>query len=514
MKKQVLILLFSTICLVAFPVTNRKKTVHFPAVPQTLFPEEKGILEPDAVFNPADRYVWNNPEQPKKRPFFSAAEVIGLNVVVWGFNRYIMNEEFARISLNSVRRNIKHGFVWDNDQFSTNLFAHPYHGNLYFNLARSNGMTFWESIPYAIGGSLMWEIAMENEPPAINDFMATPIAGLALGEVTHRLSNLLLDDSKRGMARFWRELASTAVNPMRGLNRILSGDAWKVRPRYYKYHDYEETPVQFSVEVSDNYLADNNYLFRGTNSLYAGLNVKYGDPLDGNSKHPYDFFTFKIGFNLLGNQPVVNDASLVARLIGRYVEPLPGHELMWGVFQHFDYYDSYGVIHESDLPPFKVAETVAFGLGMIYDLPCPSDRCTIRQSTFANAIVLGGCISDHYQVIDRNYNMGSGYSLKGTTEISFRNYADFSLNIQHYQIYTWKGKRPDQEMGDPLYYNSQGDKGQTGFTIISPTLGVYLTPKLKFQAALSYYIRNTYYKYFENVNFDTFETRLGVVYAF
>lgn len=51
-----------------------------------------------------------------------------MNVGVWAFDRYVMNEDFAKISIGSIRRNIKHGFVWDNDQFSTNLFAHPYHG--------------------------------------------------------------------------------------------------------------------------------------------------------------------------------------------------------------------------------------------------------------------------------------------------------------------------------------------------------------------------------------------------
>lgn len=34
----------------------------------------------------------------------------------------------------------------------------------------------------------MWEIAAEVEPPAINDLMATTLGGIALGEVTHRMS--------------------------------------------------------------------------------------------------------------------------------------------------------------------------------------------------------------------------------------------------------------------------------------------------------------------------------------
>ena len=74
----------------------------------------------------------------------------------------------------------------------------------------------------------MWELAAENNPPAINDLIATTVGGVALGEVTSRLSRLPLDDRTRGWKRFFREFLSTAISPMRGLNRIISGDAWKV----------------------------------------------------------------------------------------------------------------------------------------------------------------------------------------------------------------------------------------------------------------------------------------------
>ena len=85
----------------------------------------------------------------------------------------------------SIKNNFKTGPVWDTDKFSTNLVAHPYHGSLYFNAARSNGMNFWQSIPFAAGGSLMWEFFMENEPPSINDLMATTFGGVELGEITY-----------------------------------------------------------------------------------------------------------------------------------------------------------------------------------------------------------------------------------------------------------------------------------------------------------------------------------------
>ena len=76
----------------------------------------------------------------RRRPVLAAGEVFGLNMLVWGFNHFIMNEDFARINARSIKTNLSTLPVWDTDQFSTNLIAHPYHGSLYFNSARSNGM--------------------------------------------------------------------------------------------------------------------------------------------------------------------------------------------------------------------------------------------------------------------------------------------------------------------------------------------------------------------------------------
>ena len=86
---------------------------------------------------------------PKPHPWRAAAEVAGINVIVHCFDRFVLREDFAKTTLNSIRDNFQRGFVWDNDNFNTNLFAHPYHGNLYFNAARTNGMNFWQSYPFA-----------------------------------------------------------------------------------------------------------------------------------------------------------------------------------------------------------------------------------------------------------------------------------------------------------------------------------------------------------------------------
>ena len=68
-----------------------------------------------------------------RRPWLAASEVFGMNMAVWTFDRFLMNEDFAKINGHTIKQNFKTGPVWDTDKFSTNLVAHPYHGSLYFN---------------------------------------------------------------------------------------------------------------------------------------------------------------------------------------------------------------------------------------------------------------------------------------------------------------------------------------------------------------------------------------------
>lgn len=466
---------------------------------------------PDSAYRYNDS-IW----QVKKYPWKAGIETFGANAVVWAFNRYVANEEFARISMSSIRHNFKTGFVWDNDRFSTNLFAHPYHGSLYYNAARSNGLSFWESIPYTFAGSFMWEFFGENEPAAINDFIATSLGGVALGEVTNRISHLVLDDSKSGFERFCREFLALAVSPMQGLNRLLSGDMWRKRATHYKYHNYDRIPVQFYIGVGDRYLADDNYLFRGEQSPYIKLQMRYGDLFSKTDRAPYDFFTLNALVNLAGNQPIISELNLLAKLWGKELKTTTGMEMLFGVFQHFNYFDAEEVIDGTGNIPFKISEAAGFGPGVIFKFPEVNKFVKLEQQIHLSGILLGGSLSDHYYFIDRNYNMGSGFSIKTNTNMNFGRYGNFALNLQHYRIFTWKGyeaKEPGK-LEDPLYLNAQGDKGDAMLTVLNPVIGLNITKKLQANIEASYYIRQTHYSFYEDVNFRTFETRLGLTYRF
>ncbi|HIX87472.1 MAG TPA: DUF3943 domain-containing protein [Candidatus Parabacteroides intestinigallinarum] len=223
----------------------------------------------------------------EKKAFWRAAtETFGFNIGLWAFDRYVKKGHFAYISFQTIKENFKHGFEWDNDHLSTNMFAHPYNGSLFYNAGRSNGYNFWQSELFAIGGSAMWELFMEREYPSTNDIIATPIGGAAIGEVLYRASDLLLDDRSSGAERFGRELAVFALSPIRSLTRIVTGDAWKRRATPGRHFGHPPLSVDLSLGARALMFhdADNRVKAGAT----ARLGVEYGDRFGGDTRVPYD----------------------------------------------------------------------------------------------------------------------------------------------------------------------------------------------------------------------------------
>lgn len=453
----------------------------------------------------------------KKRYWQAAAEATGINVGVQLFDRYALNSDFAQTTLNSLKRNFTDGMVWDNDYFITNLFAHPYHGNLYFNAARTNGLSFWESGAYALGGSLMWEFLGETEPPAINDVIATSCGGMAIGEMTHRLSRTILDDRDRGFSRFLREAAAAIVNPIQGLHRIFSGDAWRLRSTHYRYHDFNTLPVDVSFSAGWRYLADDGALFRGVHAPYLNMTLTYGTPVDGD-RHttPYDFFDVDGTFGIGGGQPFVNSLQIVGRLWSTPILDKKDMAGEFGIYQHFNYYDAEPIEDGSTLTPYRISEAAGFGPGFILSLPQTGGLSKLEQRIFLSGILLGGTKSDYFNVIERDYNMGSGFSIKSKTQLDFGRFGRFILNAKYFRLYTWKGYE-DKDLQayadgtkDLHYLNVQGDRSNAALLVVNPVMEFHLARQWSVNLSGAYYSRRTYYKYHDKVYANTFETKIGL----
>jgi Domain of unknown function (DUF3943)/Outer membrane protein beta-barrel domain len=324
---------------------------------------------PTAPASPGSSAVLAAPSRrpaPPERFFTAAGEVALVEFLPWAYDRYVTKEDFAFISTRSVKENFKDGFGYDRDDFNTNQAAHPFHGSLYFNAARSNGYGYWESGAFTLAGSFLWECCMENTQPSINDIVNTTFGGMSRGEMAHRLGVMLRDNQATGFTRFWRELAGVIVDPMGGFNRLVHGEMTRQFP-----NPDERFPSRFSV------VGDLGYRHIGggaadPNQAVISVSAVYGDAFAGEIRKPFDTFWLEADINTSGG---------VSRVEGRGV--LKGWELsdptsrfrhILGVFQEYEYFSN-----ESQIFAAQIFST---GLMSRYSL-----RPDLKISTDLTAIV-------------------------------------------------------------------------------------------------------------------------------
>jgi hypothetical protein len=271
---------------------------------------------------------------PPKNYWVPVLEITGWNIIQNRWSYYFGDTAVYDVSWETWKYNLQHWW-WDSDQFSTNGFAHPYMGNLYFNMARSHGLDFWVSAGYAFGGSLMWEYFGETEPPSVNDQITTPWGGTVLGEVLFRLANRVLDG---GGARpgFWRKLGALALNPAHGFNRILYGD--KYRPA-----GLNTEPFHSEFRLSLGVLGERNE---------AGAWEKQGRPVSFSThlvngvpgsdwawRRPFDYFD--VNFNITLNKDSLQASGFMTFLLrGAVLAAMYGEAPsrgLWGLYFNYDY---------------------------------------------------------------------------------------------------------------------------------------------------------------------------------
>ncbi|MFM2291950.1 MAG: hypothetical protein RIS29_1763 [Bacteroidota bacterium] len=449
----------------------------------------------------------------KPRPFVAGATVFGTNMGVWAFDRFVSATDYSRISFQSISNNLKTGFVWDEDMFTTNLFAHPYHGGLYFNAGRSNGLGFWQSVPCTMGGSLMWEFGMENEPAAINDFMATSIGGVCLGEITFRISDLLIDERSFGVERFGREFLSLLISPVNGFNRILSGRAMRVSHR--SNHVVEKRPAIFYATVGHRIMADNLKDKNDVvNTMSYDLGLYYGDPFGDDNEKPYDAFMLKISGNILDNQPLIHRLNALGMLYSVDVSKSKSkNHFVFGAFQHFNFYHSNIEKDHQLIYPYKISEAASVGPGLLYKRDVNA-RVKLLGMAHLSAILLGASQTDHFRAEKRDYNMGSGFSSKVSLELEMKRKARLYFTSEDYRIYSWMGSKVPNS--SEFVSNSQGDIGNASLTVLRIGFQYTIKKHFLFSTETSYNYRRSYYKYYDVkvVQHNVEENKVSIGYLF
>src|SRR5687767_10292830 len=140
------------------------------------------------------------------------------------FNRHVLDDkQDYETDWDSIWKNLRTAPEFDKDPFGVNQLGHPYQGGIYYGLARSAGLNYWQSLLYTIAGSYLWETAGETTRPSINDHISTGIGGTFVGEALFRMSSLLLEGGGETPG-FWRELGAALISPPTGFNRLVFGD--------------------------------------------------------------------------------------------------------------------------------------------------------------------------------------------------------------------------------------------------------------------------------------------------
>lgn len=454
----------------------------------------------------ADSLVLN-----ERKSWLAASEVLKINFLVWGFDRYVLNADFARISFNTVRDNFKKGFVWDNDYFVTNLFSHPYHGALYFNSARTNGHSFWQSTPYVLGGSLMWELFMENEYPSINDVAATTIGGITLGEMNYRFSDLILDNRDTGFSRVMRELVAGIISPIRLVNRLINREAFRYRP--YSGKVFSSVPVRFYMDLGCRLLSEQNKFDESALGLNLSLRLDYGDPFEDDFYAPFDWFRMRASFGLISSQPIISQINVIGALWGKQIYSNKNRNLMVGIFQHFDFYNSeLSPKMKIERVPYRISEAAAIGGGLLFHTPgLLNEEVKIQEEFYLTGIILGASNSDYYKVYNRDYNLGSGYSLKFINEMNYGSW-NFRFGVEFYSLYTWKGYEEDFDIASLTYnkeFNYQGDRSIARFLIYTTSLRYNLENSKYVFAQNRIFNRSTNYYYRDKKEYMTYDFEVG-----
>lgn len=449
----------------------------------------------------------------KKKWLNAGTQVFGVNMGVWAFDRYIQKAEFARISGNTIKENFKKGFLWDNDQMGTNMFLHPYHGSIYYNSARSNGLNYWESGAYAAGGSLMWELFMENEYPSTNDVIATPIGGMVLGEVFYRASDMILDDRKTGRNRVGREIAAGLVNPGRALTRVINGDAWRKRPTSGRQFGIPDISIEISAGLR--FLEFKEPVIDKGIGAALDINIEYGDRYNDGGEKPYDYFTLKTNFSIQASQPFLSQLNIVGRLWVTDLIDNKNDFLNIGFYQHYDYYDSDTISDVSNRIPYKFCTPASFGVGIMHKSK-RLKKWGFNSYAHLNAIILGGALSDYYKVYNRDYNLASGFSYKLGMALTYRNFIGISANYEAYKMFTWKGYPKDATMEeiDRRTGNYQGDHSQAMLHAVSLRADLKIRKQMYLTGIFYAYSRDTNYKFYKDVYSETNEGRLMLTYKF
>ena len=369
---------------------------------------------------------------------WALGEALAINFAASGMNEYVRNANFNQVSPRSWWSNVEDGFTYDDNEFLTNQFIHPFNGSQYYNAARSNGLGYWSSYAVSMTGALHWELAGETHPMSFNDLVATGVGGAALGEAQYRFSSMILDTEATGGRRLLREASAFLVDPIRGFNRILSGRAWQVRPNPSELQDtnplgqvnlasFGWRRQRWDIDVDE----------AGKESRDTGFLEYYhqhGNVFDQERRGPFDYFT-------LDGQLNFGDKRKIGRLMiqGNWLTVPVGESEqinhMLALTQHFQYDNNQAYEYGGQ----------SFG-PTLYSRWGTAGDFALESRVDILATLMGAVNSDASELADvadqeriREYDYGPGGGGQAMIALTYRKAPLLTVNYKLHFLYTLNG---------------------------------------------------------------------------
>jgi hypothetical protein len=306
----------------------------------------------------------------------ATAGVAAVNWITWAYNWYVQRWPWAKVGTRSWARNLHDGFVWDDDCFLDNQLAHPYHGSLYHSSARASGYGFWGSVPFVAVGSASWELFGENITASLNDLINTTFGGVALGEVTYRLSSMLGSKRAAGSRGVGQELGAFALSPMGRAQGLLGSGRPGVLP---------EAEGLASVSLG-----------RRSGRPFFQLAARNGNPFDPGALRPYDAFDFRLQISPdpTGSIRLVAITGILTR---KNLNQESRSRWVLGLFQHYEF---------EHLATLELGGQSVSG-ALLYQREL-GRRNQLRFGAHLEGVVLGAISADHGFEWRRDYDLGPG----------------------------------------------------------------------------------------------------------
>ncbi|ULQ60260.1 DUF3943 domain-containing protein [Brucepastera parasyntrophica] len=399
------------------------------------------------------------------------------NIALLTFNRYALNKEYAKISINSIITNLTSRWVWDQDEFAVNHIGHPYQGSFYYIAGRANNLNFAESLLVTLFGSVMWELFCETETPSLNDLIVTTTGAFAFGEMLHRLYMEALSVNFP---------LAFIISPMDALNRLVSG---KNPPRppsritaasFY----FGAGPIIDRNEFDSSRADEEN---RYSMVLEAGYNLVYGEPYGLSTKEPFSHFEHVLQAAVSSQYYSV---SLFSDGILFSFAPFykPERETTLGASLHYD-------VIFSKYINFS-AHSVGFTMKQKYEF---SKDAVLALRLHANWIIMSA--NDYFYLRDgsfpdpdprverRDYDLGTGEGFKFSLHFSQPVFGTIGFTFMFYGLHTIPASVPDY--------------GSEGYTIINISNLSYehlITKKISLGLLNSLYHKYGFYNNAPNIH--------------